>query len=248
MCIAVRLKSKIGSYSHIASDHSAVSATVKGNSRFLDYCEGLFVDSASYLYCSSPLSHRVIKTSLNQPNNQTIIVAGTGCSGSAANMLSSPQGIFVTVNLDLYVADCGNNRVQRFDYGQLDAITVAGSGANGTITLQCPMSVIMDADGYLFISDRRNHRVVGSSELGFRCIVGCSGTSNFTSSHLSYPSAISFDSLGNLYVVDSGNNRIQKFSIVSSVCSRCVANLRLVTFVFLRDSTQTTTNTSTGCK
>ena len=37
-----------------------------------------------------------------------------------------PRGIFVDTNLDLYVADRYNHRVQLFRSGQLDAVTVAG--------------------------------------------------------------------------------------------------------------------------
>ena len=90
-------------------------------------------------------------------------------------MLYNPYGIFVDINFDLYVADCSNSRVQLFQLGQSNALTVAGSAAPGTITLNCPTAIVLDADKYLFIADYNNHRIVGSGPNGFQCVVGCSG-------------------------------------------------------------------------
>ena len=44
-------------------------------------CYDLFIDSNNSLYCSLSDNHQVIKRSLNNSDNQTTIVAGTGCSG-----------------------------------------------------------------------------------------------------------------------------------------------------------------------
>ena len=74
-------------------------------------CSGLFVDAMNNLYCSQGNNHQVVKTSLQSPTNALTIVAGTGCFGSAANMLNLPIGIFVTIDFDLYVADYWNSRV-----------------------------------------------------------------------------------------------------------------------------------------
>jgi DNA-binding beta-propeller fold protein YncE len=145
-----------------------------------------------------------------------IVAAGTDCYGSAYNQLYYPLGIFVDTGLNLYVADCGNNRVQLYSSGQATAITVAGVTANGTITLSCPSGVILDGDGYLFIVDSYNHRIVGSGPNGFRCIVGCSTVAGSSSNQLDYPSALNFDSYGNIFVTDRDNSRIQKFILITN--------------------------------
>ena len=67
---------------------------------------GLFIDINDYLYCSMRDLHQVVTKPLNSISNQLTIIAGTGCSGSISNMLNGPHGIFVDINLDLYVADC----------------------------------------------------------------------------------------------------------------------------------------------
>jgi hypothetical protein len=130
-------------------------------------CSGLFVDIKENLECS-----------FMEPINSTTIVAGNGTAGSALNQLNVPRGILVDFSLNLYVADCHNNCVLRFARGHLNGTVAAGSGAPGiTIDLLCPISIVLDADGYLFISEYYNHRVVGPGANVFRCLVGCSGVS-----------------------------------------------------------------------
>jgi DNA-binding beta-propeller fold protein YncE len=181
-------------------------------------CYGLFIDMNNYLYCSLKNFHQVVKLLLNNGTTPTI-AAGTGLAGSQSNMLNAQQGIYVDNNLNLYVADCGNNRIQVFQSGQLIALTAAGSGATGTITLNYPTGVVLDTDGYLFIVDSNNHRIVASGLNGFRCIIGCSGGGS-TSSQLYFPQSMAFDSYGNIYVADRGNSRIQTFILQKTNCCK----------------------------
>jgi hypothetical protein len=182
-------------------------------------CYGLFVDINNNLYCSIYNYHQVGTKSLNGNSSMWIVAAGADCYGSTSNRLYNPRGIFVDTNLNLYVADSANNRVQQFLSGQLNAITVAGSTAPGTITLSCPSGVILDGNGYLIV-DRYNHRIVASGPNGFRCVVGCSTVSGSSSSQLSYPSDLKFDSYGNIFVTDTSNSRIQKFILISNTTYR----------------------------
>jgi hypothetical protein len=185
-------------------------------------CYGLFIDANDGLYCSLGSQHMVVKKLIGDNANNSMIVAGTGVSGSGSNMLNEPRGIFVDLNFNLYVADCLNNRIQRFPSGQLTAVTVAGtgSGASGNISLNCPTGLVLDGNGYLYISDFNNHRIVGSSANGFRCLVGCSGISGSASDQLYNPTSLSFDSYGNLYVADMNNNRIQQFALATNSCGK----------------------------
>lgn len=89
-------------------------------------CVGLFVDTYNRLYCFDQGSHQVLRNYYLGNINQTEIIAGNGTPGSATNMLNTPQGIFVDLNMTLYVADCLNNRVQLFRAGESNGITVAG--------------------------------------------------------------------------------------------------------------------------
>ena len=115
---------------------------------------------------------------------------------------------------------CGNNRIQRFQLGQLNATTVAGTGAANTIDLNWPTGIVLDVDGYLFIVDENNHRIVGSGPHGFRCLVGCSNTKGAQSHQLDYPQTIAFDSFGNMFVTDRDNHRVQKFILATNSCGK----------------------------
>ena len=95
-------------------------------------CYDLFVDTDNTLYCSMLYFHQVVLKSLNSESNALRIVAGTGSSNSTSTTLNAPRGIFVDINLDLYVADYGNHRIQLFRSGQLNATTVAGSTSSTT--------------------------------------------------------------------------------------------------------------------
>jgi hypothetical protein len=120
----------------------------------------------------------------------------------------------------LYVADCGNNRIQLFRPGELNGTTVAVQGATENITLHCPSDVTLDIDGYLFIADQNNNRIVGSGPGGFRCIIGCSGSVGTAPNELYNPSYFAFDSYGNIFVTDMYNNRIQKFLLDQNSCGK----------------------------
>ena len=151
-------------------------------------CFSLFIDANASLYCSLYIDHKVIRRSLNSSDNQLTTVAGTGCVGYQPYNLYQPSGICVASNFDLYVADAGNNRVQLFQPGQGNGTTVAGRGAAGTLALNYPTAVTLDANGYVFIADYSNSRIVGSGPGGFRCVVGCTGVYGSALDQLAQPS------------------------------------------------------------
>lgn len=179
-------------------------------------CYGIFIDIDNNLYCSMRDYHQVVRKALDGRSNELKIVAGMGCSGSDSSRLNSPYGIFVTIDMNLYVADCQNNRIQLFEPNQLDAVTVAGSGQSQSFLLNCPTGIVLDADGYLFIVDRNHHRIIRSGPNNFSCIIGCSP------SELSYPQTMAFDTYGNIYITDRDNHRIQMFLLQTNSCGKLI--------------------------
>jgi hypothetical protein len=184
-------------------------------------CYSIFIDITNNLYCAVTNSHQIVKKWFYDNATASVIIAGTGVSGSAAYQLNFPIGVFVDANFNLYVGDCGNNRIQMFALGEFNAVTIAGNGASGTITLYCPSGITLDANGYLYITDTYNNRIIGSGPFGFRCLFGCTTTAGSAANQLDFPRALSFDTYGNLYAVDQYNNRIQKFILASNSCSKC---------------------------
>jgi hypothetical protein len=181
-------------------------------------CFVLFIDDRNQLYCATNMDHRVVVTSLDGRVNLVRTVAGTGAAGSTSTTLNQPRGLFVDENFNLYVTDHVNNRVQFFRAGQLNASTVVGNTAPIPFALSFPTFILLDADGYLFVSDNNNNRIVGSGPNGFRCLVGCTQTAGSSMSQLFYPRAFGFFSNGDLVVLDSQNERVQIFNILSNPC------------------------------
>lgn len=198
------------------------------NKTFITYlwtiCVDLFVSINDFVYCSMSRHNKVQIISSMSSWNMRQLVAGTGCPGITSNMLYNPQGIFVHTNLSLYVADCGNDRIQVFHYQNLSGTTVAGNGAPGTTVLNCPTDVVLDGDQNLFIVDQSNHRILRSLPSGFQCIIGCSGWGS-APNQLNTPTSMVFDSDGNIFVIDRGNNRIQKFLLLTNECGKYSSDL-----------------------
>lgn len=208
-----------------ASNATSIQRVISVNSS----CTGLFIDMNQRLYCSLMKSHHVVRFELQSASEIWANAAGTGCPGPVSNTLTHPHGIFVDSNFNLYVADTGNDRIQRFEFSQSHGVTVAGFGASTHFILKRPTSIILTADHHLFIVDSHNHRVVRLAEDEFRCVAGCSGTSGDTSNQLNYPHSLAFDTYGNIVVTDLKNRRIQKFNLISDTCSKSISR-RSVTF------------------
>ncbi|CAF4636976.1 unnamed protein product, partial [Rotaria sp. Silwood2] len=182
-------------------------------------CYGLFVDIANNLYCSVSDNHQVIKRSLWDMNSLSTIVAGNGSCGSTSNTLCRPSGIFVDTNFNLYVADTNNSRIQFFKQGKSDGETVVSKDTFKNILLNKPIDIKVDSDGNLFILDEKYQIFrFGSNEL--RCIIGCSNGVNFEGQRYRVPYAMSFDSNGNIFVLNTNKSRIQKFLLTRNICSK----------------------------
>jgi hypothetical protein len=179
-------------------------------------CYGLFIDINDTFYCAIYTHHQVIKWPVNSGSYTSTIIIGTGSSGSASNMLNTPYSVFVDNDFNVFVADYGNNRIQKFLSGQSNGTTVASA----PFTLNGPTGIVLDGNGYLFIVEKYNYRIIGSGPSGFRCLAGCSGSSGSAPNQLYLPHLLSFDSYGNMFVTDWGNGRVQNFHLETNLCGK----------------------------
>jgi hypothetical protein len=94
---------------------------------------------------------------------QGITIAGTtGKQGSSSIQLIGPSGIFIDHYDNLFIADEGNDRIQKFSPRSMDVgLTIAGGNGRGSALNQLkePRDVYVDSAGTLFITDRGNLRV-----------------------------------------------------------------------------------------
>ena len=190
----------------------------------------LFVDNYGNLYVSDVLNNRVLQFPWNSiSGTRAVMIAGTGVAGSGPDQLYSPRGVFVTDDRIIYIADCGNHRIQKWTIGAASGVTVAGTGlaGSGFSQLNYPMHILVDLNGYMYIVEYFNNRVVRwapGATVG-ECIAACSSYSGIAPSQLKNPNSITFDSKGSLYVNDLANRRVQKFEILDEtgrVLLKCV--------------------------
>lgn len=141
-----------------------------------------------------------------------------GSSGNATNQFNAPFGIaFDTTSNTLYIADSGNNRVMSYISGSLIGTVVAGGNGQGTSNIQLfqPTAIYFDSlSNGLVIVNFNSHNIVrwvlGANS--WTLVAGSiNGSLGSTSELLRYPMGLTFDPMGNLYVADRFNHRIQLF-------------------------------------
>jgi sugar lactone lactonase YvrE len=132
--------------------------------QLLDTPYGLYLDETNdYLYIADQGNNRIQRYRLNGTANVTTVAGGHG-AGSGSNQLNQPGGVYVSKKTgDIYIADQGNNRIQRWSQGATAGVTIVGvAGVSGTSAtlLNAPVHVMLNAnETYLYVSDTNNHRV-----------------------------------------------------------------------------------------
>ncbi|CAF3769751.1 unnamed protein product [Rotaria sp. Silwood1] len=99
----------------------------------------------------------------------------------------------------------------------LTGVPVAGDGNIGknANNLNQPQWLHIDANGSLYICDYSNHRIqlwLPGATNGTTVAGDSACNSGSSSNQLNHPQGIEFDNNGYMYVVDAGNNRVQRYS------------------------------------
>jgi DNA-binding beta-propeller fold protein YncE len=132
-----------------------------------------------------------------------------GTSGSGNSQFSDPLSIAVDSSGNVYVADGGNSRIQKFtDTGIF--LRTWGSFGSGDDQFRWPFGVAVDSSGNVYVADSYNHRIQKFTAEGF--ILKTWGSFGTGEGQFSRLSGVAVDSSGNVYVADSYNHRIQKFT------------------------------------
>jgi sugar lactone lactonase YvrE len=192
----------------------------------LNTVTGVTFDRMGNMYLNETVYNRVRKVATN---GIITTVAGKGTAGfsgdggAATNaQLRTPHAITFDSVGNLFIADYGNDRVRKVDTNGI-ITTIAGIGStffNGdnqpaTNAALLPNGLAVDSEGNLLISDSRRIRrvdangiittVAGKGILGFDGDGGAATNASMKSN-----SGIALDQVGNLFIADTGNNRIRE--------------------------------------
>ncbi len=141
-------------------------------------------------------------------------MAGTGADDTTSNGFKKSTWLYVDTNGTFYVCDQGNNRVQMWTNGATSGVTVAGDSAGNpgstSTLLKNPVAVTFDNNGFLYVSDQGNNRVqrYPPSSLIGTMVAGQGGGGSAALNDLKNPAGICVDNYSNIYIADTGNNRL----------------------------------------
>ena len=180
---------------------------------------------------------RIISTPVLRWNSSGITVAGiSGSPGPADNQLNTPYDIVLDYANNLYIADRGNHRIQKYLFGSSIGQRVAGhvTGGSSSDQLNTPSRVLIDSNENLYIADTWNARIqfwrkgansgttiAGTGKKNKQNSVVLSsynslslGSAGNSSNQLTSPYGIALHSTSNtLYIADSGNHRIMSYTL-----------------------------------
>ncbi len=160
--------------------------------------------------------------------NNFPFVSKFGTGGSSNGELSSPGEISFDSSGYIYVADAGNNRIEKFNpSGGYDS--QFGTAGTGDGELSAPQGLAFDSSGNIYVADTGNNRiekfdatgafvnvsgfgVIDGTSVYQTCTANCqAGIAGGGNGQFYFPADVAFDSAGNMYVADELNNRVEKF-------------------------------------
>jgi len=226
----VRQVSPGGIITTIAGTGTAGASTDKISSvtATLNFPMGVAVDSNGNLVIADTENQRVREVTAGIIQT----VAGTGVAGDgSANQLASqtalnnPRNTCLSASGSMYVADTGNHRVLSISKTATISVAAgvgtAGAGGDGQVAwlaqLNQPSACALDTGGNLYIADTGNHRIRKVTPTGIISTVVGTGTAGSAgdeglsvAAQLNGPRGVAVDGSGDLFIGDTGNNRIRE--------------------------------------
>jgi len=204
---------------------------------------GVALDATGNVYVADFSNHRIRKIDASTGAVTTLAGNGTNGFADATNPLNAsfsfPNGVAVDAAGNVYVVDNHNHRIRKIDATTGAVNTLAGNGnlgfADATNPLNAsfynPTGVAVDAAGNLYVADTNNQRIrkIDAATGAVTTIAG-NGTDGFAdatnplNASFHYPTGVTVDAAGNVYVADKYNNRIRKIDATTGAVTTLAGN------------------------
>jgi sugar lactone lactonase YvrE len=140
-------------------------------------------------------------------------ISAAGTDSTVAGGLLYSNGIAADNMGNLYISDSGNNQLKQLGSAGTVTAVLAGTAA---IQMNLPKNVAVDSGNNLFFSDEASHVVWRLSASGGISVFAGNGSPGFggdggpaTQANLHSPGGLAVDATGNLYIADTGNQRLR---------------------------------------
>jgi hypothetical protein len=166
--------------------------------------EGIAVDHHGDVWVSATYQGRLLVFNKNGEYLKAV-----GSHGSEAGQLGEPEGIAVDSNGDVWVTDWANNRVEELNEAGA-YVRQFGTAGSGSGEISHPYGIAAN-NGHVFVGEIGNHRLQEfNEEGGFLSQLGTPG-SEPGQLNLSYPIGLTVNTDEDLWITDSGNNRVEEW-------------------------------------
>lgn len=191
--------------------------------------EGIAVDSSGNVFVADWGNSAIRKIT---PSGVVSTFAGGASRGfnngtGTAASFNEPIGIAVDSSGNVYVADSWNHAIRKITSAGIVSTFAGGSygfanGIGTAASFAYPYGVTVDNGGNVYVADRSNNAIRKISPTGVVSTLAGSGSSGFvngtgTAASFSYPTGVTVDSSGNVYVADKDNHSIRKITPAGGV-------------------------------
>ena len=182
------------------------------------------------LLCTALCGRAAAQPNYTTPYYFTNLAGSIGGQGdvdgtSTAARFFSPNGVAVDSLGNVFVADTANHTVRKIaptgvvtTFAGLPGQPGSTDGTGSTARFNEPSGVAVDNSGNVFVVDSRNDTIRTITPSGivttFAGLSGQSGSDDGTGSaaRFDYPRSLTVDSVGNVFVADTGNSTIRKIT------------------------------------
>jgi hypothetical protein len=225
----------VASVGDLGNRFGTLGMTVEGDRIYLGVWEGssvraVGVDSLTLLaqYAADGLIYDVVR----HPNGKFYVVrygqsvyvysSNFTYEGSLLNgqLSNNVRDIAVDSTGSLYLADAGNHRILVFDTAGTILRQWGGLGSgNGQFNM--PSGLAIDSNDLVYVADTYNHRIQVFTRMGEfltewgKKDANGSPVAGAGNGEFNAPASLAFDSVGQLYVSDGNNHRVQVFGNVA---------------------------------